>query len=58
MTTDVLLALRQRIPTLSKAERRIAERILENPSIVIEGTIKELAVYCGSSQASVARLCQ
>lgn len=58
MSTDVLLVLRQRLPTLSNAEGRIAERILGDPSLVINCTINELAAHCGTSQASVARLCQ
>lgn len=58
MSTDVLLVLRQRLPTLSNAERRIAERILASPTTVVDSTINELASYCGVSQASVARLCQ
>jgi DNA-binding MurR/RpiR family transcriptional regulator len=58
MSTDVLLTLRQRLPTLSNAARGLAERILENPSIVIGCTINELASMCATSQATVARLCQ
>lgn len=58
MSTDVFMALRQRLPALSKAERRIADRVLEQPSIVVDSTINQLAELCDVSQASVARLCQ
>ncbi|MFB2596858.1 MurR/RpiR family transcriptional regulator [Herbiconiux sp. P17] len=58
MSTDVFMALRQRLPALSKAERRIADRVLEQPSIVVDSTINQLAELCEVSQASVARLCQ
>lgn len=56
--TDVLTTLHQRLPTLSRAERVIAERILADPTIVIESTITALAAAVGSSAASVARMCR
>jgi DNA-binding MurR/RpiR family transcriptional regulator len=56
--TDVLVTLRQRIPSLSNAERRIAETVLENPGLVAESTITQLAEACGTSPASVARMCR
>lgn len=37
--------------------RRIAKTIRENPAIVIEKTISELAETCGTSVASVVRFC-
>lgn len=58
MSTDALLALRQAIPRLSTAETRVAEAIIDNPSLVVELTITELAKACGTSQATVARFCQ
>lgn len=56
--TDVFVTLRQRIPTLSKAERRVAEAVIEHPSLVIESTITQLAAACDTSPASVARMCR
>lgn len=44
--------------TLSPSTRRIADAIRENPSIVLENTISEVAVQCGTSEASVVRFCQ
>ncbi|MFF2632769.1 MurR/RpiR family transcriptional regulator [Microbacterium sp. NPDC058021] len=56
--TDVFVSLRQRMPSLSKAERRIAEVILDRPSIVVESSITRLAALAGTSPASVARFCR
>lgn len=58
MTTDVFVALRQRLPALSKVERRIADFVLGDPDVVVSSTITELAALCDTSQASVARFCQ
>lgn len=38
--------------------RRIAETIRENPAIVLDRTIHELAAACGTSVASVVRFCR
>ncbi|QEO14949.1 MurR/RpiR family transcriptional regulator [Agromyces intestinalis] len=56
--TDVFVALRQRVPTLSKAEHRIAELVLEHPSVVVESTITRLAELAETSPATVARFCR
>ena len=56
--TDVLVNLRQRIPGLRKAERRVAEAVLEHPGLVVESTITQLAAACDTSPASVARMCR
>jgi DNA-binding MurR/RpiR family transcriptional regulator len=56
--TDVFVNLRQRIPSLSKAERRVAEAVVAEPSIVVESTITQLAEACATSPASVARMCR
>ncbi|HEY6801541.1 MAG TPA: MurR/RpiR family transcriptional regulator [Agromyces sp.] len=56
--TDVLVNLRQRIPGLRKAERRVAEAVLEHPALVVESTITQLAAACDTSPASVARMCR
>jgi DNA-binding MurR/RpiR family transcriptional regulator len=56
--TDVFVNLRQRIPALSKAERRVAEAVVAQPSIVVESTITQLAEACDTSPASVARMCR
>lgn len=55
---DVLGEVRSAIPRLSAAERRVAERILEDPERVVDLTITGLAELCSSSQATIARFCQ
>lgn len=56
--TDVFVSLRQRMPSLSKAENRIAAIVLDQPSIVVESTITRLAELAETSPASVARFCR
>ncbi|QTX05618.1 MurR/RpiR family transcriptional regulator [Agromyces archimandritae] len=56
--TDVFVALRQRMPGLSKSERHIAEIVMDDPQIVVDSTITQLAERCDTSQASVARFCR
>ncbi|MGO4382646.1 MurR/RpiR family transcriptional regulator [Specibacter sp. RAF43] len=46
------------IATLSPSPRRIGNAIRENPSIVLENTISDLAELCDTSEASVVRFCQ
>ena len=58
MNTDVFGSLRQKLPSLSNSERRIADTVLANPAVVVDCTINELAALCDTSQASVARFCR
>ncbi|GAA1221221.1 MurR/RpiR family transcriptional regulator [Rhodoglobus aureus] len=55
---DALVTLEQRLPSLSKAERRVAESVLARPALVAESTITHLAELCETSPASVARMCR
>jgi DNA-binding MurR/RpiR family transcriptional regulator len=45
-------------PTLTPAMRRIAKAIRDNPAIVLENTISQIADACGTSVASVVRFCR
>lgn len=45
-------------PTLTPAMRRIAKAIRDNPAIVLEQTISQIAETCGTSVASVVRFCR
>ncbi|KRC61226.1 RpiR family transcriptional regulator [Agromyces sp. Root81] len=56
--TDVFVALRQRMPSLSKSEFHIAELVLDRPAVVVESTITRLAELAETSPASVARFCR
>src|SRR4051812_33920759 len=43
---------------LTPAMRRIAKAIRDNPAIVLEKTISQIADACGTSVASVVRFCR
>jgi len=45
-------------PSFSPAMRRIADALRQNPAIVREKTISELAASCDTSVASVVRFCR
>jgi DNA-binding MurR/RpiR family transcriptional regulator len=45
-------------PTLTPAMRRIAKAIRDNPAIVLENTISQIAEACSTSVASVVRFCR
>jgi DNA-binding MurR/RpiR family transcriptional regulator len=45
-------------PTLTPAMRRIAKAIRDNPAIVLENSISQIADACGTSVASVVRFCR
>ena len=45
-------------PALTPAMRRIAQAIHDNPAVVLEKTISQIAQACGTSVASVVRFCR
>jgi DNA-binding MurR/RpiR family transcriptional regulator len=45
-------------PSLTPATRRIADAIRDNPGMVLEMTISQIAHACGTSVASVVRFCR
>ncbi len=45
-------------PSLTPATRRIADAIRDNPGMVLEMTISQIAQACGTSVASVVRFCR
>jgi len=45
-------------PSLTPAARRIADAIRDNPAIVLDMTISQIANACGTSVASVVRFCR
>jgi len=55
---DLLVRLRQMLPSLRPAELRIAETVLDDPVAVVGATISDLAARAGVSQASVVRFCR
>ncbi|WP_155059312.1 MurR/RpiR family transcriptional regulator [Streptomyces blattellae] len=56
MIDDVTMRLRQALPGLRPAERRIADLTLASPAEAAEMTITTLAERCATSPASVTRL--
>lgn len=58
MNDDVLALVRRSIPKLSAAESRVAEKILDDPMLVVELPITDLAEICRTSLSTVARFAQ
>ena len=54
---NALLALRERSESFSNAERGVAQRILENPQLVVDLSVHELARETFSSPSTIVRLC-
>ncbi|WP_110590087.1 MurR/RpiR family transcriptional regulator [Microbacterium suaedae] len=55
---DIFVRMRRQLSSLSKAERRVAEAVLDDPALATRSTITRLAAACGTSGATVARLCR
>lgn len=58
MVDEVTIRLRQALPGLRPAERRIADLVLASPAEASEMTITALAERCATSATSVTRLCR
>jgi RpiR family carbohydrate utilization transcriptional regulator len=54
---NILEALQQALPDLRKSERRVAERILEDPRRILNTTLGEAAALAGVSEPTVIRFC-
>ncbi|HKK94596.1 MAG TPA: hypothetical protein VJ925_14270, partial [Longimicrobiales bacterium] len=50
--------VKQAAPSLSRAERKVAEAVLADPSSVIGLSIAKLAAAAGVSQPTVLRFCR
>jgi DNA-binding MurR/RpiR family transcriptional regulator len=50
--------VRTLLDTFSSSERRVAERVLEDPESVAASTISELARACATSETTVVRFCR
>lgn len=55
---DLLVKIRFLLPTLPRAEKVIAESLLENPEAITRMTLSELSRESGSSEASIIRFCK
>lgn len=58
MDADVLAHVRRSLPKLSAAEARVADTILEDPTLVVDLAINDLAKLCRTSLSTVARFAQ
>lgn len=50
--------IRALLPSLARAERRVAQRVLDAPQQVASSTISELASACETSETTVIRFCR
>ncbi|WP_349627266.1 MurR/RpiR family transcriptional regulator [Arthrobacter sp. C9C5] len=57
MSANALLMLRQALPGLSTTESRVAQAVIDDPTI-LDRTITEVAALCRTSPGTVARFCQ
>lgn len=55
---DVRRHVRAILPQLARAERRVAEALLDDPSLVVDKTITEVARACQTSETTVVRFCR
>jgi DNA-binding MurR/RpiR family transcriptional regulator len=57
-SVPVTVRLRALMPSLAPAERRVAQRVLDDPQSVAASTITELAERCATSETTVIRFCR
>ncbi|MFC6356265.1 MurR/RpiR family transcriptional regulator [Luethyella okanaganae] len=56
LADDALVRTRAALATFHPAERRVADYVLADPTLVVGLSISELAQRCGTSEATVSRL--
>lgn len=54
----MLLQIENRLPSLSRAERRVGRWLLAHPRQAAEATLAEVAGACGTSEPTVIRFCR
>jgi DNA-binding MurR/RpiR family transcriptional regulator len=55
---SLLFLIRERVPSLPRVERKVAEYVLAEPKKVLYYNISELAKQSGVSQAAIVRFCR
>ncbi|WP_106397640.1 MurR/RpiR family transcriptional regulator [Actinocorallia populi] len=55
---STVVRVRSLLPSLPPAERRVAQRVVDDPEGVAASTITELAQACGTSETTVIRFCR
>jgi DNA-binding MurR/RpiR family transcriptional regulator len=58
LSNDILLQIRSRYNTLTKAEKKVADYILADPRSMLYLSITDLAEACGVGDTSVFRFCR
>jgi RpiR family carbohydrate utilization transcriptional regulator len=56
--TDTLTLIRSTLDSLRNSEKKVAKRVLADPSDVIDSSITELAEKAGTSEPTVIRFCR
>jgi RpiR family carbohydrate utilization transcriptional regulator len=54
---NIIETIRQALPDLRKSERKVAERVLENPGRILNATLAEAAALSDVSEPTVIRFC-
>lgn len=57
-TPNLLVLIKSLLPSLSKAETKVAQEIIREPEAAAERTITDLARAAGTSEATVVRFCR
>lgn len=55
---EIMVRIRFQLPSLPRAEKVVAEALLENPEAIANFTLSGLAHETGSSDASIVRFCK
>lgn len=55
---EIMVRIRFQLPSLPRAEKAVAEALLENPEAIANFTLSGLAHETGSSDASIIRFCK
>lgn len=58
MTSDLFSLIQEKLPAFTKAERKVAALVLQNPQDFINMSITQTARHCGVSDTSVFRFCR
>ena len=57
-SADTAVRVRSLLPSLPPAERRVGQRLVDDPGRVANSTITELAQACGTSETTIIRFCR
>jgi len=55
---DIFVRIRFLLPSLPRAEKKIADSLLENPDAITQMTLAEISRESGCSEASIIRFCK